>query len=78
MTELEDVNTRPHSFESKPLEEEITVYEFYSGNELQFKTTSPKKFEKFLEKEFTELPPREDYHKINGVEIKRKKFTEEN
>lgn len=70
--EISELNSRPHTTEGELLEERITVYEYEDG----FRTTSSVKFDKYLEKQFSELPPSRDYGKIKGVTIKQKKFKE--
>ena len=61
-----------YTTEDEALEVERTVYEFKD----KIRTTSSKKFDEFLESQFSELPPSTSYHKIKGVNIETKKFKE--
>ena len=69
--DYEELSSEPHTTEGELLEKEILVYE-YKG----FRTTSSLKFDAYLEKQFSELPPKKDYKKIKGVTVEKKTFKE--
>lgn len=65
-----------HTTEDEPLKDVLMVYEFRKAGEVQMRTISSKKFDEFLKSEFSELPPRKDYEKIQGVNIEERTFRE--